>query len=96
MHDHGEDPFATLSISELHRMLVTSVRHLPSTVAAERLVAGLSTGNLSPDAPATVVEARRRAEQMSRSELEAYLVGSGVDDHRRQEFPRGLDDPDAP
>jgi hypothetical protein len=96
MHDRGEDPFASQSISELHRMAVTSVRHLPSIVAAERLIAGLSTESASPDAPASAYEARRRAERMSRTELEAYLLGSGVDDHGRQEFLRGLDDRDAP
>jgi hypothetical protein len=89
VRDEGEDPFASLSLSELQRMAIASVRHLPSIVAAERLVAGLSTQSVSPDASASVEEARRRAERMSRSEIEDYLLG--VDDGSRK-FLRGLVD----
>jgi hypothetical protein len=89
--DRGEDPFARMSTAELGRLAVSAVRHLGSVVEAERLVAGLSTENVQPDAPATVEDARRRAEAMSRGELDDYLLG--VDDGRR-EFLRelGLDD----
>ena len=92
LNDAGEDPYAGLSIETLHRMAMQAIRHVPAIVEAERLSAGLSTDNLSPDVPASVEEARRRAEAMSRSELEDYLVG--VDDGRR-EFLRelGLGDP---
>lgn len=92
VREEGGDPFASMSIGELGRMAASSIRHLSSVVEAQRLVAGLSTENVQPDAPATVQEARRRAEAMSRGELEDYLLG--VDDGRR-EFLRelGLDDP---
>jgi hypothetical protein len=92
--DAGHEPFSGMSISELHHLAVTSLRHLPSIVAAERLVAGLSTHSLSSDASASVADARRRAEMMSRSELETYLLG--VDDGRRELLRGTMDDSASP
>ena len=80
-----------MSTAELGRLALLSTRHLPAIVEAERLVAGLSTVNIDPDAPASLGEARRRAEAMTRDELETYLLG--VDDGRRELLREaGLDD----
>jgi hypothetical protein len=82
LRGEGEEPFAELSLAELHRLAMGAIRHLSSVVAAERLVAGLSTEAHSSDALASVEEARRRADAMSRSEIETFLLG--VDDGRRE------------
>jgi hypothetical protein len=83
----GEDPFAELSLVELHRLAVGAVRHITSIVGAERLIAGLGADAPSSDSPGTVEDARRRADAMSRSEIETFLLG--VDDGRA-EFLRGI------
>lgn len=77
----GQDPFSELKPAELSRLATAAARHLPQVVEAERLVAGLSTANIHEGAPASVEEARRRADEMPREKLDEYLVG--VDDGRR-------------
>ncbi len=72
----GGDPFADWDLRELSREARTSARYLPAVIQAERLVLGLSSVNVGGhDGGAIKPEAKVRAEQMSRSEAEAYLLG---------------------
>lgn len=75
----GADPYADYSLRELFREAKEAAKLLPNLVQAERLVSGLSTQNLGGHdggpVDVRVQEARRRAQGMSRSELERELVG---------------------
>jgi hypothetical protein len=86
--DPEYNPFEQFTLSQLQSIAIESIRYMPTIIQAERLVAGLSvdsTGRLPGGVSAgdgTHDEARRRAEAMTRDELERMLVGGDRDDGR--------------
>lgn len=82
----GRDPFEGWDLREKMRAAATLVKALPAVVQAERLVAGLSSVNVGGHGGGAIkAEATVRAESMSRSEAEAYLLGREEDRGARQD-----------
>jgi hypothetical protein len=75
LNERGTDPFADYSLSELAKEAREAARLVPQLIKVERLVHGLATENVGDPVDVRASEARRRARQMTRDELEAMLVG---------------------
>ncbi len=85
-YEAGRDPFADWDLREKARAMVTATKALPAIVAMERTVLGQSTVNVGGhDGGPVKHEATVRAESMTRSEAEAYLLGREEDRGARQD-----------
>lgn len=75
----GRNPFDGWDMHQLVRAVTAAARAYPGIATFERLARGLSTTNVGghDGGPVQheVADARERAAQMSRPELEAYLLG---------------------
>ena len=75
-NEAGRDPFEDWDLREKARTMTVALKALPAIVQSERTVIGLSTVNVGGhDGGALKHEATIRAESMTRSEAEAYLLG---------------------
>lgn len=93
----GEDPFKQFTLDQLQRMAMESIRYMPIVVQAERLVAGLSIDPAGAGAgDFTVDDARRKAESMSRPELQQFLLGEEYNDGRAAQLEAAGVDPANP
>lgn len=77
----GKDPFEGFSDQQLMRAVETASRAFAQVATFERLARGMTTSNDHVSVTTTsldvrVAEARQRAENMGRSELEAFLLGA--------------------
>jgi predicted transcriptional regulator len=74
LKERGKDPFVDYSLSELAKEAREAARLVPQVIKMERLVHGLSNETVGNPIEVRLEDARRRARQMTRDELEAMLV----------------------